>query len=83
MDSTSNNILKKYGHLRIVLGSSMMKKTAAELKNKGKKINPHTNCVVNSCQERLLEFFFLLNNSIHQLALALDVTQVYDGRNLF
>ena len=35
-----------------MLDSSMIKKTAAQLKTKGKKLDPHATCVVTSCQEK-------------------------------
>ena len=40
------------------LDSSVMKKTVAELKTKGKKLNPHMTCTVNSCQEKLTGVLF-------------------------
>ena len=36
-----------------MLDLSMMKKMAAESKTKGKKLNPHMTCVVNSCQGKV------------------------------
>ena len=44
---------KKKGHDRLgklVLDSSMVKKTAVGSKTKGKKLNPHATYVVNICQ---------------------------------
>ena len=63
---SSQNILwtrlkKGNGHLRKLimdtLDSSMMKKMAADLMAKGKKLVPHTTRVVSSGQRRLLEFY--------------------------
>ena len=75
---------KKKGCLeKLVLDSSIMKKTTAELKTKGKKLNSHATYVVNSGQRKDTGVLFGLNYSIHQHALALDVIQVLDGRNYF
>ena len=47
-------------------------------------LNPHATYVVNTSLSRKCScILFLLNYSIHQHALALDVIQVLNGRNLF
>ena len=54
----------------------MMKKAAAESKTSGMKLDPHTACVVNHYQGKVMEFY-------SEYKLALDVIQVLDSRNYF
>ena len=44
-----------------MLDSSMIKKTAAESKTKGMKLNPHATSKVNGCQEMVTGVLFGLN----------------------
>ena len=39
------------------LDSVMMKKTAADLKTKGRKLDPHMTCMLIAVRERMLEFY--------------------------
>ena len=48
-----------YGRLRrLVLDSSIIKKMATESKTKGKKLDPHVTCIVNSCQRKIVQEFY-------------------------
>ena len=54
-EKTTNGRLGK-----LTLDSSVMKKTVAESKTKGKKRNPHATCMVNSCQGKVTISFCMV-----------------------
>ena len=54
--------------------SSTMKKVAKVRRPKERNLDPHTSCVVNSCQEKVAAILIRLNYSIHLHVLALDGT---------
>ena len=66
-----------------MLDSSMMKKTAANLRAKERNMDLHTACLVNCCQGKYGGVLFRPQYSIYQHALALDMIQVFDNGSCF
>ena len=53
LNNNNNSRLRKH-----TLDSSVMKKTDAESKTRGRKLNPHVTCVVDSCQGKVAGVLF-------------------------